>query len=70
MHTPLINGLTPTEYREFSQLKTKLFKGNMFVEFSTEETQTPEFKRYEELLQKKMNYLKSQTEGLNLENIT
>jgi hypothetical protein len=67
----LFHGLTLSEHKEFTALKEQLFKGDMFVEFPESVTNTIEFKRYEELLQKKMNYLKKKTPELkNLRNFT
>lgn len=49
--------LSIAEMIEFAKLKTKLFQGRMFVEFSSEELKSPEFKRYDELMKKKMAHL-------------
>lgn len=53
-----IHGLTVEEFFEFKKLGKKLFKGNSFVVFSDEERNSPEFKRYDELMLKKLKSLK------------
>jgi len=50
-------GLTTSEFFEYQRLKQKIFKGDMFVSFSDKELASPEHKRYDELLKKKMCYL-------------
>jgi hypothetical protein len=50
--------LTLDEILELNILNTKLFKGNLFKEFTTEEENSNDFKRQDELMRKKMAYLK------------
>lgn len=49
--------LTAHEKEEFSQLKQKLFGDAKFKIFTKEEEESEEYKRYDYLLKKKMNYL-------------
>ncbi len=50
--------LTSSEKEEFNQLRGKLIGDEPFTVFTDEVIQTEEFKRYDYLLNKKMNYLK------------
>ena len=50
--------LTSAEILELNILNTKLFKGDLFKMFTTEEENSEDFKRQDELVRKKMAYLK------------
>ena len=52
------NALTHQEILELNILNTKLFKGELFKEFTAEEENSEDFKRQDELMRKKMAYLK------------
>jgi len=56
-------GLTTKESFEFYELKQTLFKGSLFVEFDKKTLASKDFKRYNTLLLKKMNYLKNKREN-------
>lgn len=49
--------LSVEELIEFAKLKKLLFTGNPFESFSKEQENSPEFKRYDELLTKKLAHL-------------
>jgi hypothetical protein len=49
--------LSLSELIELSKLKTKLFQGEMFVEFTPEVLESDTFKRYDELIKKKQKFL-------------
>jgi len=57
--------LTVYETVELEQLKEHLFKGESFVVFTEAEKNSLEFKRYDLLLKKKMQYLKQINEVEN-----
>ena len=50
--------LTAHEREEFNQLKQKLFGADKFKIFTKEEEESADFKRYDYILKKKINYLK------------
>jgi len=54
---PIPQPLTKEEKAEFEKLKKDLFIGFMFVVFDNKILESPEYKRYDELLHKKMQYL-------------
>lgn len=54
-----IPDLTPQEVEEFNQLRKKLFNDDKFKIFSEEEDNSPEMKRYNLLIEKKMAYYRS-----------
>ena len=49
--------LTSKERIELDKLKRELFKGDTFVVFSKEELESKEYKRYDELIKKKLAFL-------------
>jgi hypothetical protein len=57
--------LTAYEQAEFNQLKDRFFGTDKFVALTAEQENSPEFKRYDELLKKKMKYLYSITPTTN-----
>jgi hypothetical protein len=59
MSTTFYFDLTAHELEEFNQLRKKLFGDNKFVIFTKEEEESEEYKRYDYLLTKKMNYIKN-----------
>lgn len=50
--------LNAAEIKEFIQLKRKLFGNTSFMIFDDETINSPEFKRYNELMKKKLAYNK------------
>lgn len=54
-----ISDLSPQEVEEFNQLRKKLFNDDKFKVFSEEEDNSPEMKRYNLLIEKKMAYYRS-----------
>lgn len=50
--------LNAAEIKEFIQLKNKLFDGSSFMVFDEATLNSPEFKRYDELMRKKLAHLK------------
>jgi hypothetical protein len=55
--------LTIAEYREFNKLKLDLFCGSSFMIFDDKTLASKKFKRYEELLTKRMKYRKTLVES-------
>lgn len=53
--------LTEQEEQEINALSKKIFQGSMFLVVSDEDRNSPDIKRYDELVQKKMAYMKYQT---------
>jgi len=49
---------TPEEALEYQCLKSLLLNGNMFVVFTPEEENSKEYKRYDELNKKKLNWFR------------
>jgi hypothetical protein len=47
-------GLSIKELKTFNELRTKFFKGNLFVVLTDEELSSDEFKQYEDLLEKRI----------------
>ena len=56
--------LTAYEQEELKQLSHKLFSGNSFVVFSDEEENSYDYKRYSDLLERKLKYNKQIQEGV------
>lgn len=56
------NALTHDEILELNILNTKLFKGDLFKVFTAEEENSEDFKRQDELMRKKMAYLREAEE--------
>jgi hypothetical protein len=56
----MAKGLTPAEEVAFATLKRHLFGEEKFVVFQAEDEQTPEFKAYQALLVKRMDFLNEQ----------
>ena len=56
--------LTAYEQEELNQLTHKLFSGNSFVVFSDEEENSYDYKRYSDLLERKLKYNKQIQEGV------
>lgn len=54
--------LTAYEQAEFNQLKNHFFGKDKFVILTAEQENSKEFKRYDDLLNRKMKYLKQVTE--------
>lgn len=55
-------GMSIKEYQEFQALKNKIFGNDMFVQIDEGEQNKEYVKRYEELLAKKMEFLKKREE--------
>jgi hypothetical protein len=55
----ILSSLSEVETAELKTLSKQLFGNSPFVSFSKEEMQTQEFKRYDELIKKKLERIQS-----------